>query len=367
MRLKLTVGPEGEIAVPPHEANSLGLSGGGPLEFLSARGVCALLVPARPDAPKAFFAGTLSALTVAEVVQFVFSSLKTGVLLLDFGGDAAKDPRSLRRRSLYFRDGQIVFATSSDPGDRLGPVLIEQKLITQSQLDHASSLVTSARPLGHALVDEGILTPAQLYLGISAQVREIFLSSFVETEGTFAFLEGPTDEFSQVKLADRTRDLLLLGLKRLEQAETRRDVREEPSSPKSETGFALDPVEPASAAQPTGPFETYRRLLKHVRKAMAPHLPDAVERINGWFERQPDRKKPLFIGISMADDGSVDTTKVLENVMAMGVYQGAAARARALEALEELLSFALFEAKNRMPRPEAEQLLRVVGRMQGKS
>ena len=43
---------------------------------------------------------------------------------------------------------------------------------------------------------------------------------------------------------------------------------------------------------------------------------------------------------------------------------GAAARARALEALEEFLAFALFEAKNRLPRADAERLLREVGKMQ---
>jgi hypothetical protein len=159
LRAKLTVGPEGEIRVPPGEAEGLGLAGGGPVDLVSARGACALLVPARDDAPHAFFAGTLSSLTVAEVVQFVFSSLKTGVLLLGFAGQAGDEPRRLRRRSVYFRDGQVVFATSTDPEDRLGPVLVRLGLVTKPQLERASRLVKSGRPLGQVLVDEGVLTP----------------------------------------------------------------------------------------------------------------------------------------------------------------------------------------------------------------
>ena len=362
MRLRLTVGPEGEIAVPPHEAESLGLAGGGPVDLASARGACALLVPARDDSPRSFFAGTLSALTVAEVAQFVFSSLKTGVLLLSFRGDSAGDPARLRRRSLYFRDGQIVFASSSDPRDRLGPVLIEKGLITQPDLDRASRLVKSGRPLGQVLVDEGVLTSAQLYEGVSAQVREIFLSSFGETDGEFAFLEGPTDESSQVKLAERTRDLLLAGLKRLEQAEQRRGAEEERDAADGEVAIEVGVPEPA--ARPGGPFETYRRILGHAVRAMTPHVPDAVERINGWFERLPDARRPLYENMSVSADGDVETARVLENVTALGTHLGPAARARALEALEELLSFVLFEAKNTMPRPDAERLLREVGRMQ---
>ena len=60
----------------------------------------------------------------------------------------------------------------------------------------------------------------------------------------------------------------------------------------------------------------------------------------------------------------MDVARILVNVNATGAYKGAAARARSLEALEELLAFALFEAKNRLPRAEADRLLREVGRMQ---
>jgi len=57
-------------------------------------------------------------------------------------------------------------------------------------------------------------------------------------------------------------------------------------------------------------------------------------------------------------------TRVLANVTATGAYRGAAAKARSLEGLEELLTFSLFEVKNVLPRDEAEQLLREVGKMQ---
>jgi len=359
VRAKLEVGPEGQITVPPREAEALGLAGGGPVDLVSARGACALLVPARDDAP-AFFAGTLSSLTVAEVVQFVFSSLKTGVLLLGFPG---KGDGRQRRRSLYFRDGMLVFGSSSDPHDRLGPLLVLRGLLTEEQLERASRLVKGGRPLGQVLVDEGLLTPAQLYEGVTAQVTELFLSSFEETDGKFAFLEGQTDEAQSVKLPDRMRDLLLLGLKRLDASERRQAqaaAGEAGAREAEELAVEVEPPAPAHA----GPFDTYRRILRHVRAAMAPHAPDAVARINGWFERLPATKRPLFAGVAMADDGEVETTKVFENAAALGTHPGAAGRARALEGLEELLSFVLFEAKNRLPKAEAERLVREVGRMQ---
>ncbi len=374
MRAKLTIGPEGQLAVPPRQAEALGLAGGGDVELVSARGACALVVPARADSPWAWFAGSLAALTVAEVVQFVFSSLKTGVLLVAAGAGADRrpdQPDRLRRRSLYFKDGQVVFASSSDVADRLGPVLLEADLVGPADLERCSKLVRSGRPLGQVLEDEGIITSAQLYEGVTLQVKKIVHSAVLETEGEFAFLEGPTDERNEVKLPERTRDLILQGMKRLEEAEQRRAEAELARGAPPDVEIAIE-VEAPAAAPPgrrtvpraSGPFETYRRIFRRVYEALASVEKDAAVRLNGYFDRLPDKKRPVFEGVRIDEQGDMDVAQILVNVNASGAYQGAAARARSLEALEEFLAFALFEAKNRLPPAEAEKLLREVGRMQ---
>jgi len=199
------------------------------VEVVSARGAFALVVPARADAPKAYFAGSLASLTVAEVVQFVYSSLKTGVLLVAAGADGERrrdEPEQLRRKSLYFKDGQVVFASSSDPADRLGPVLLERELVGAADLERCSRLVRAGRPLGQVLVDEELLTAGQLYSAMTLQVREIVLAAFLEGEGEFTFVEGPHDERNAVKLPERTKDLLLEGVKRVEELEALADVQD---------------------------------------------------------------------------------------------------------------------------------------------
>jgi hypothetical protein len=374
VRAKLTIGPAGEIALPARQAESLGLSGGGEVDFVTARGACALVVPARGDQARAWFAGSLASLTVAEVVQFVFSSLKTGVLLLAFGGEGAPpdEPDRLRRKSIYFKDGQVVFASSSDPRDRLGSVLEEAAIVETDDLERCSRLVRSGRPLGQVLVDEGILTSAQLYEAITAQVKRIFLAAFVEAGGEFAFLEGPLDDQSLVKLPERTRDLILQGMKRLEESERLRAEAGAASGAGADAPEVVIEVEvPAPGAaerarvpRAAGPFETYRRIFARVHAALAAVEPDAAERLNTWFDRLPDKRRAIFEGVRMGDGGELDVAAVLVNVNATGAYRGAAARARSLEALEEFLAFALFEAKNRLPELEAERLLRDVGRMQ---
>lgn len=370
MRLELTIGRDGQVVVPAREAEALGLPAGGQVDVVTARNAFGLVVPARGDAPRSWFAGSLSALTVPEVIQFVFTSLKTGVLLLAFGdaGRSVRDeaPERLRRKSIHFREGQIVFASSSDPSDRLGSVLAAAGLVPPAEVERCARIGGSGRPLGQVLVDEGVLTPAAVYEGVVAQVRHIVLGAFVETAGEFAFLEGPADESNAVKLPERTRDLLLAGMRRLDEAE--RAAREAQATSPSSPG-TLPPSSPALTPaprtnRPPGPFGTYQRLLARVHAALAVTERDAGARLNGWLDALPAGRRELFEGARLDGAGELDTGRVLANVEAAGTYRGAAARARALEALEEFLAFALFEAKNRMPRPEAEALLREIGRMQ---
>jgi hypothetical protein len=113
-----------------------------------------------------------------------------------------------------------------------------------------------------------------------------------------------------------------------------------------------------------GPFETYRRIFRRVFLALQAVEPDAQARLGGYFDRLPEKGRPIFEGVRFAADGDLDVAQVLANVNATGAYRGAAVKARSLEALEDLLSFALFEVKNRLPKAEAEALLREVGRMQ---
>jgi hypothetical protein len=444
VRAKLTIGAEGELVLPAREAGALGLAAGDEVDLVTARGALALVAPARGEAPAAWFAGSLAALAVPEVIQFVFTSIKTGVLLLAFGSEAdraaAPDrPERLRRKSIYFREGQVVFASSSDPADRLGPVLVGAGIVSEEDLARSARLVASGRPLGQVLVDEGTLTSGQLYEGITRQVKEILLGAFLESAGTFAFLEGPTDEENAVKLPERTRDLLLEGMRRVDEAERLaaglggRDAvlariadparplapaearlleavqgarplgeaalaaglgilhalraasalfadgiltaEPAPSAPADasappdedtaievESPAPAEPVDPAARA--TGPFETYRRILHKVHAALAAAQPDARGRLNSYFERLTPKQRAIFEGVRVEEDGQLDVARVLVNVSGIGTWKGAAARARALEALEDLLAFALFEVKNVLPRPAADRLLREVGKMQ---
>jgi hypothetical protein len=456
VRAKLSIGFDGEVALSPRDAEALGLAPGDPVDVVAARGAFLLVASAREErSAQGYFAGTLSALTVAEVIQFVFTSLKSGALLFAFGTEHERRevgggaPDRLRRRTVFFRDGQVVFASSSDPSDRLGAVLWRHGLLPWDQLERCGRLVKSGRPLGQVLVDEQALTPAQLYAGVALQVKEILLGAFLEPSGSFTFVEGPHDESNAVKLTERTRDLLLLGMKGVDESErlqvevgdratvlacavdpppglgehaerlmrtidghrslaevamesglglleTLRQaaplleagaITRVPSTPTATPTSTPTPTPtPTPTSTPTatstssatspptadegpvtrafGAFDIYRRIFRRVHGAIQAFSPGAQERLNSYFERLPDKQRPIFDAVRFDADGAIDVARVLENVTGLGHYKGASARARSLEALEDLLAFSLFEVKNLLPKAEAEALLREVGRMQ---
>lgn len=358
MKLRLTIGPGGEMALPAREAAAAGLSPEAGVEWSALPGLG--VVHAEGQAGGAWIAGTLRAASFGEVAQLLASGLQSGVLHLAIPADPAPV-----RKSVSFRDGQVIFASSTDPADRLGPVLERTGQVPDGAVARCSPRVGPGRPLGQVMVEEGVLTAGQLYDAVVAQVREIFLSAFEARAGEFLFREGPPDERNAVKLPERTRALILAGLKRAEAAEQR--AAAEPPAPSSLSSptpaMTATPIPPA-AVESRGPFEAYRRLLRAIHGPVLRAAPTARERLDSWFERLPPAQAAFFQGVRFDAAGDLDAARVLANVERAGLWKGAAARARALEALEGLLAFALFEARNLLPREEVEALRREVHRIQ---
>jgi len=433
MRLKLAIGPDGKVVLPQRDAAALGLLDGDPVDLHVVKGSFAVVE--RPEGTEqGYLAGSLRALSVPEVFHFLSTALKTGTLLLSFASAndrssaAPESPDGLRRKTVSLRDGQVAFASSSERADRLGAVLWRNGLATRAELERCSRFVQAGRPLGQVMVDEGLLDSGQLYAAMTLQIREIVLNAFLEEEGEFVFVEGQPDERNVVKLPERTRDILLEGMRRREEVERlaaevpdrdavvrrrgrppdgleERDARLleavdgartvrhliddtqlglfeglralaalvrrglvdciAPPVPFPEGGEAVLPV--AALAEPpraTGPFETYGRIFRFIYQELASVQPDAARRLGSFFARLPQAQRAIFNGVRLGADGDLDVAQVLLNVSSAGGRQGAAARAGALEALESFLAFALFEVKNCLPKRAAERVLKEVGRMQ---
>lgn len=101
---------------------------------------------------------------------------------------------TLRRRgiekSVHIKEGRIIFASSSDPSDRLGDSLVRAGKITKENLDQALRLYqkhAGLKKMGAILVESGIVPPKELFSGLKIQVKDIIYSLFLWTEGEYRF------------------------------------------------------------------------------------------------------------------------------------------------------------------------------------
>ena len=76
-------------------------------------------------------------------------------------------------RTVFLEAGDIVFATSTHPLDRLTHLLVERGKITQAQLDYAMANLNPAMSIGKNLIEMGFITQRDLLDVARAQVERV--------------------------------------------------------------------------------------------------------------------------------------------------------------------------------------------------
>ena len=116
------------------------------------------------------------------------------VLLQDLQQGKATGALVVRRsgveKCIYVKNGQIVFATSSDGHDRLGEMLVKAGLLSREHLETALKLYkknAGLKKIGAILVENGFLSPRDLFAGLKSQVKDILYSLFLWDDAEYRF------------------------------------------------------------------------------------------------------------------------------------------------------------------------------------
>jgi len=131
--------------------------------------------------------GNLSTMSLAEIFQWLNSGTKTGTLRLESKTGLVKD--------VYFDQGTINSASSSDPRELIGQYLLNCNKINEQQL--VDALERQRRDhvlLGKILVQEGILKNKELSEILCTISEEIIYDLFLWKEGKFEFYDGKLPE-----------------------------------------------------------------------------------------------------------------------------------------------------------------------------
>jgi hypothetical protein len=101
------------------------------------------------------------------------------------------------KKCIFFKIGQIVFATSTSSEDWLGEILVKTGRLKRGDLEYATQLYkknAGLKKLGAILVENGLIASKDLFGGLKAQVKEILFSLVLLTEGDYQFDDSfPSD------------------------------------------------------------------------------------------------------------------------------------------------------------------------------
>ena len=155
---------------------------------------------------ESFFGGRLEEVHFPELLQLISQRRETGVLRIT---------HLKIKKDIYFHEGQIVFAKSNDPDERLGELLLRRGRISWKNLEHAASKIVPGKRLGTILVQEALIKPADLYHGVIDQVEEIIYSLFEWQEGEYDFTPGELPGKEDITLSISTPDVIAAGIGRV--------------------------------------------------------------------------------------------------------------------------------------------------------
>jgi hypothetical protein len=153
----------------------------------------------------ASFRSGLDDVPLVGLLYLLFSSAQTGV---------AAVVSSYAQKEIFFKEGWIVSARTTQSEERLGNFLLQRELITSSDLeDMAARAKEGGVRLGTFLVKAGLLTGKELHELLDFQIKEILSGLFSWKDGEFYFEKQAVGE-EDVVVSYTPLDIALIAARR---------------------------------------------------------------------------------------------------------------------------------------------------------
>lgn len=155
--------------------------------------------------------GLLSSMNLPELLQWVKFGQKTGTFVFERRGTTKK---------IVVEKGLVVSASSSDPREYLGQILLCFGLITEEKLAEAFSLQKgSGKLLGKILLESMGLKEAQIVAALRMKIEETIYDIFLWDEGRFLFQEQQSNyaEHERLSTALTIDQVMFEGARRLDE------------------------------------------------------------------------------------------------------------------------------------------------------
>jgi hypothetical protein len=158
--------------------------------------------------PRVVLTGDASGFPLSDLIAFLGQSRWTGMIRVH---------ASTGERTLTLKEGEVRGATSDDPADRLGEVLVRMGYVDRPKLEEALRENPPSK-VGRALVERGLLQAHDLWKCLTHQVSEIFHAVVLCREGVFLLIEHEPDDKQQAhSLQLSTQNLLMDSVRKIDE------------------------------------------------------------------------------------------------------------------------------------------------------
>ena len=159
--------------------------------------------------------GNLRTMELAELLQWLSQSRKTGTLVIDNG--------EVEKR-IFFQAGKVISAAASDPKEYLGHFLVSHGFIDEATLAQAMDMQKETQMLlGKILVTIEAISEQDLETMLRLKAEEGIYELFTWPEGDFEFLDENLPEYTMVPLSIDIPGIVMEGTRRLDEWKAMRE------------------------------------------------------------------------------------------------------------------------------------------------
>jgi hypothetical protein len=157
--------------------------------------------------------GNLKEFNLPNVFQLVKMSAKTGALSINREGESGK---------IFFRNGQIYFATAHPGTMPLGERLVKSGHVTSKQLRAAlaeQKKKSAKGRIGAILLEHGYIDRATLEQSVRDQIEDVTFNFFSWTDGDFTFEADETITDEDIHVEMKVESVIMEGCRRIDEWE----------------------------------------------------------------------------------------------------------------------------------------------------
>jgi len=153
--------------------------------------------------------GTLTTMSVPDLLQFLATGRKTGSL---------KFSRGRVVKQIHFENGVIVGSFSNDPNEYLGQVLIHYGKLDEARLQIAMEVQRqSGGRLGEILISKELVTEADILDILRTRTLEIIYDLFLWDEAQFEFFDSDPFPEDLIRISVQPTSVTMEGIYRVDE------------------------------------------------------------------------------------------------------------------------------------------------------